>query len=199
MTRGIVSTSWKRRTPCPAASRCFEIACALSHMKACQCILDADVEWGFVFEDDNIVMSERCVSRFKTLVQWVKKSHTPFTVINASPCNSLHTSKRGLLPNTQGCTNVLLYSRKGAEHVIHNMLPIRSPIDDWLHMNMPNAFCLHERIFAQQDTRAPLSLMTALNPVLRKYEYLYLVNPHSVFCLTVGLITIASVGYSLMW
>ena len=195
VSKGVVSTSWTRRTPFPAASRCFEIACALSHMKACQCILDADAPWGFVFEDDNVVMGEKCIPRFKTLVQWVQKNHTMFTVINASPCNSLHTYKKGLLPKTQGCTNVLLYSRAGAEYVARNLLPIRSPIDDWLHMNMPNAFCLHERIFAQQDAHAPLSLLTAINPVFRKYEYL--VNPHLVFCITV-LTGIVAVSYSFM-
>jgi hypothetical protein len=178
VSKGIVSAAWTRRTPLPGACQSFEIACALSHRKACQCIVDADVPWGFVFEDDNVVMGTKCIPRFKNLVRWAESNHTEFTVINASPCNSLHTFGKGLLPGTQGCTNVLLYSRKGAEHVVNHLLPIRSPIDDWLHMNMPNAFCIHDRIFAQQDTSAPLSLLTALNPILCKYEYL--VNPHSV-------------------
>ena len=113
---------WKRRAPWPAASHQFEIACALSHMKACQVIAESDADFGFVFEDDNVI-SPSCISRFKDITKWAEKHTKDFLVLNISPCNSFHTSN-GILPGSQGCTNALLYSKKGAQFVVENLLPL---------------------------------------------------------------------------
>ena len=91
----------------------------------------------------------------------------------------------GLLPGTQGCTNALLYSRKGAQFVIDNLMPIRSPIDDWLHLNAEDSYCLHKRIFCQHDSVEKMTLKSLFNPMYRKYERL--INAH--FICVIGIST----------
>ena len=175
--KGIVSRTWTRRAPLPGAPMAFEVACALSHLSACQHIVESGVPWACVFEDDNIIVNEQSVECFKQIIGWAELNISTFNVINLSPCNSVHTSCVGLCPGAQGCTNALLYSRQGAMYVTQNILPVQSPIDDWLHNNMPGSSCLHKRIFAQQDTQQ-WSILAVLNPVLWKREYL--INSHSV-------------------
>lgn len=172
------SSAWSRRTPLPPAPKTFEIACSLSHLRACYWIVQSKANWAFVFEDDN-VMSKTCAERFKQVEQWAKSNFEHFNVVNLSPCNSTHM-QNGLLSKTQGCTNALLYSRKGAMFVIKHMLPIRSPIDDWLHMNAPNSYCIHSRIFCQKDA-VQHPTIGFINPVYCKYERL--INTHSVTAL----------------
>ena len=196
ISSNIVSADWTRRTPLPGGSREFEVACALSHLNACKAIVESDLDFAFVFEDDN-VDGCKCVRRFTDLQLWASLNHHTFNLINVSPCNSLHTLKKGMLSGTQGCTNSLLYSRKGAQYVVDNILPIRSPIDDWLHLNMPDGRCLHPRIFKQDDE---LSIVSVLNPMLCKHEYLF--NIYTVMsygCSAAALVM--SVWYSMcyMW
>ena len=160
---------WKRRAPWPAAPHEFEIACALSHMKACQVIAESGASFGFVFEDDNVI-SPSCVSRFKEITKWAERHTSDFLVLNISPCNSLHTGT-GILTGSQGCTNALLYSRQGAQFVLKNLLPLESPIDDWLHLNVPQSYCLHRRIFCQKDSVTVPPWYAWVNPFYCKYEY----------------------------
>lgn len=189
---GIVApiSTWKRRTPLPAAGKSFEIACALSHLRACHMIVQSGSNFAFVFEDDNIT-SPTCADRFALLVDWAKHNYKSFNVINVSPCNSLHMCN-GILSGTQGCTNALLYSQQGARFVVDNILPVCSPIDDWLHLTVPNAYCVHKRIFCQSDASAT-GIVSILNPMFCKYERL--VNVHSLFVLSVvvgGVVCICS-------
>jgi GR25 family glycosyltransferase involved in LPS biosynthesis len=176
--QGIVTEErrWRHRTPVSFATHQFEVACALSHLRAVAAIVDANVDCAFVFEDDNVI-DDRCVQRFSMLVDWAIQNHTRYNVINISPCNSMHTMKRGMLPKTQGCTNALLYSRKGARAVQKSILPLSAPIDDWLHMFMEESYCLHPRICEQEDARSITSVKQIFVPGLRKLEYV--VNFHS--------------------
>ena len=196
ISSNIVAERWNRRTPLPGGSKEFEVACALSHLNACRAIVASDLDFAFVFEDDNVDGCE-CVERFEKLQQWASLNHHAFDVINISPCNSLHTLKEGMLSGTQGCTNSLLYSRKGAQYVVDNILPIRSPIDDWLHLNMPSGQCLHPRIFKQDDK---VSIISVLNPVLFKHEYL--VNTYTVMsysCSAAALVMTVWYAMYYMW
>lgn len=196
ISSNVVSDKWTRRTPLPGGSKEFEVSCALSHLNACRAIVESDVDFAFVFEDDNIEGCE-CVQRFADLHLWASQNHGKFNVVNVSPCNSLHMHRKGILSGTQGCTNSLLYSRKGAQYVVDNILPIRSPIDDWLHLNMPDGKCLHPRIFKQDDK---LSIVSVLNPVLCKHEYL--VNIYTVMsfgCSAAALIMSVSYAMCYMW
>ena len=190
--KDVVARKWVRRSPIPAASRKFEIACALSHMAACKAIVESKCRWAFVFEDDNII-GEDCISRFKKIVCWAEENHDDFHLINISPCNSLHTFRTGLLEKNQGCTNALLYSQAGAQYVVDNLLPLKSPIDDWLHLNIPRSYCVHKRIFSQYDSTAPLTLKTLLNPVYRKKEYLC--NVHLMMVVA----SVSSAMLSVVW
>ena len=170
---GIVSKAWCPRIPIPRPQSFFrfEVACAMSHVRAAQMIVDSNVPWAFVFEDDNVI-DEKCIPKFHKICEWAQLHHNVFNVINISPCNSLHFPTRpALYPNTQGCTNALLYSRNGAKHLLSKIYPLSSPIDDWLHVNMPSSYCMHDRICRQEDADAPITWTTFWNPILRKKEY----------------------------
>jgi hypothetical protein len=181
---------WVRRTILPAGAHDHETACSLSHLKACKAFLRSGHDVGVVFEDDNVSTPD-CRRRFAEMLEWGSANKDSFNVVNLSPCNSLYLSKKGILPGNQGCTNCLMYSRKGAEYVSQYLFPIRSPFDDWLDQFLPESYCLHERIFEQEDSRWPISWATLFNPVLRKQERLFTV--HFVFVCIVAFAAIAAV------
>ena len=195
-TQGTVGATWNRRVPIPRSASCFrfEVACAMSHVKAAQMIVESGANWAFVFEDDNCV-KPGCVSKFHDICAWAEEHHGYFNVINVSPCNSMHFRTTGeLYKNTQGCTNALLYSRQGAELLLRTIYPISAPIDDWLHCNMPDSFCVHSRIFHQEDADKPLCFTTFWIPLLRKMEYAASFHTIAVW----GLLPITAV-LSLIW
>lgn len=174
--QGTVANTWKSRVPFPRLPSClrFEIACVMSHVKAAEMIVESNANWAFVFEDDNVVKPE-CIRKFHAICKWADMHYESFNIINVSPCNSMHfpSSTPRLYDRTQGCTNALLYSKKGAMCLLSNIYPISAPIDDWLHLNMPESFCLHDRIFHQEDADKPLTFTTFWIPILRKMEYAF--------------------------
>lgn len=164
---------WTRRAPIRTAEHRFEVACALSHIRALMAIVASGACVGFVFEDDNVVRDD-CVERFHKLRKWAAKNSDAFYVVNVSPCNSLHLpvgkSTTRLMSRNQGCTNALMVSRKGAQALLRCYAPVRMPIDDWLH-SQPVSQCVHPRIFEQRDATEPLTVFSAVIPFIRKLEY----------------------------
>ncbi len=172
--QGLLSKAWYPRVPMPRSQSCFrfEIACAMSHIRAAQMIVDSNVPWAFVFEDDNVI-DTKCIAKFHKICEWAQLHHKVFNIINISPCNSIHlpTVRPALYPNTQGCTNALLYSQMGAKQLLSKIYPLSAPIDDWIHINMARSYCMHDRICRQEDADARMTLTTFFNPILRKKEY----------------------------